>query len=134
MEESIYYKTFWTVFKWPKSIDLATSYSYNSGGHEEIYFKTSSNFSKLLLTPSKLFQTLSRLVQTLFKCIQTSLLPDRRFATMWRYNFDHAFQGAVKAYTEHQKLLDFWILSTKLCLSNALFQENSLFLNSSFMS
>ena len=33
---------------------------------------------------------------------------------MWRYNFDDAFHGAVKAYTKHQKLLDFWILSTKM--------------------
>ena len=33
---------------------------------------------------------------------------------MWWYNFDDAFQGAVKAYTKHQKLLDFWILSTKM--------------------
>ena len=32
-----------------------------------IYFKTSSNFSKLLQTPFKLFQTLSTHVQTLFK-------------------------------------------------------------------
>ena len=33
---------------------------------------------------------------------------------MWRYNLDDAFHGAVKAYTKHQKLLDFWILSTKM--------------------
>ena len=63
-------------FKWPKPIDLATSYSYNSvggdgDGHGEIYFNTPPNFSKLLLTPSKLFQTLSTLVQTLSKCVQT---------------------------------------------------------------
>ena len=32
---------------------------------------------------------------------------------MWWYNFDDAFQGAVRAYTKHQKLLDFLILSTK---------------------
>ena len=38
----------------------------------------------------------------------------RRFVTMWRYNLDDAFHGAVKAYTKHQKLLDFWILSTKM--------------------
>ena len=30
------------------------------------------------------------------------------------YNFDDAFHRAVKAYTKHQKLLDFWILSTKM--------------------
>ena len=52
--------------KWPKSIDLATSYSYNSGGGEEheIYFKTSSNSSKLLQTPPDTFQTLPNPVQT----------------------------------------------------------------------
>ena len=38
----------------------------------------------------------------------------RRFVTMWRYNFDDAFHGGVKVYTKHQKLLDFWILSTKM--------------------
>ena len=40
--------------------------------------------------------------------ISGSLNSDRRrFVTMWRYNFDDAFHGAVKAYTKHQKLLDF---------------------------
>ena len=52
------------------------------------------------------------------RCIhsnQISLNSDRRrFVTMWRYNFDDAFHRAVKAYTKHQKLLDFWILSTKM--------------------
>ena len=67
-----FYNLFWWNIKWPKSIDLATSYSYNSGGGgDEIYLKTSSNSSKLLQTPSKLFQALSRLVQTLSKCVQT---------------------------------------------------------------
>ena len=66
-------------FKWPKPIDLATSYSYNSvggdgDGHGEIYFNTPPNFSKLLLTPSKLFQTWSTLVQmcpNTSKCVKT---------------------------------------------------------------
>ena len=58
-----------TNFKWPKPIDLATSYSYNSGGHggghgHEIYLKTSSNSSKLLQTPPDTFQTLPNPVQT----------------------------------------------------------------------
>ena len=36
-------------FKWPKSIDLATSYSYNSGGDGgEIFFKTSSLWNCVL--------------------------------------------------------------------------------------
>ena len=55
------------IFKWPKSIDLATSYSYNSGGHgggHEIYLKTSSNSSKLLQTPPDTFQTLPNPVHT----------------------------------------------------------------------
>ena len=56
------------IIKWPKSIDLATSYSYNSGhGHKhehEIYLKTSSNSSKLLQTPPDTFQTLPNPVQT----------------------------------------------------------------------
>ena len=70
-----------------------------------------------------------------YMVLEISLLSDRRrFVTIWRYNFDHTFQGAVKAYKKHQKLLDFLILSTKLCLSNAWFQENSLFLSSSFLS
>ena len=55
-------------FKWPKSIDLATSYSYNSGGghggHGGLYLKTSSNSSKLLQTPPDTFQTLPNPVQT----------------------------------------------------------------------
>ena len=50
--------------KWPKSIDLATSYSYNSGHGHEIYLKTSSNSSKLLQTPPDTFQTLPNPVQT----------------------------------------------------------------------
>ena len=54
------------LIKWPKSIDLATSYSYNSGGHggHEIYLKTSSNSSKLLQTPPDTFQTLPNPVHT----------------------------------------------------------------------
>ena len=53
-------------FKWPRSIILATSYSYNSGGHGgyEIYLKTSSNSSKLLQTPPDTFQTLPNPVHT----------------------------------------------------------------------
>ena len=45
---------------------MATSYSYNSGGHgeHEIYLKTSSNSSKLLQTPPDTFQTLPNPVQT----------------------------------------------------------------------
>ena len=64
-----YVSSIYFNIKWPKSIDLATSYSYNSGhghgGHgHEIYLKTSSNSSKLLQTPPDTFQTLPNPVQT----------------------------------------------------------------------
>ena len=81
-----------TIFaiKWPKSIDLATSYSYNSGGHK-IYFKTSSNSSKLLQTPSKFFQNLSTLVQTLFKCVQTRPNVSKLFSKWENFHFSYFF-------------------------------------------
>ena len=50
-------------FKWPKSIDLATSYSYNSGEGHEIYFKLLQT-SQFLQTPPNPFQTLPNPVHT----------------------------------------------------------------------